>query len=140
MSREDRILNWLKEVQAIAPQKIDWIGVYFKASYYLNEDSTDLVLGPFIGEDTDHKRIPIDKGYCGMALREEKTVNIDDVTKSDVHIACSLETRSELVIPLKDKSGVFIAELDLDSNTLSAFDKELVSKVKASCESFSDLL
>jgi len=120
--------NWLLECQKIAPELVDWIGIYFKASYLNDEDSTDLVLGPFIGEATEHTRIPIDRGMCGLALREEKIVNVSDVRKEAEHIACSLTTRSELVIPLADENGVLIAELDIDSNTLDAFSPGIEKK------------
>ncbi len=120
--------NWLKECKDIAPNLVDWIGIYFKASYLNNEDSTDLVLGPFIGEETEHTRIPIDRGMCGLALREEKIVNVADVREESEHIACSLSTRSELVIPLSNEKGDFIAELDIDSNTLNAFSSEIEQK------------
>ena len=122
--------------RALAPELVDWIGIYFKASYLNDEDSTDLVLGPFIGEETDHVRIPIDRGMCGLALREEKVVNVADVRAESEHIACSLKTRSELVIPLLGEDGVFIAELDIDSNTLNAFDSELEKKFRDFSESF----
>ncbi len=115
------LTRWLEEASDIAPEIVDWIGIYFKASYLNGEDSTDLVLGPFIGEPTDHTRISIDRGMCGLALREERVVNVEDVREQSDHIACSLKTRSELVIPLEGTSGEFIAELDIDSNTLGAF-------------------
>lgn len=120
------VLQWLKEIKSQRPQVCDWIGIYYKESYLYNKlDSTDLVLGPYIGEATDHVRIPIDRGFCGMALREERTVNVADVTLDSTHIACSLKTRSELVIPIADKNGVFVAELDIDCNELRAFTPEL---------------
>ena len=95
------------------------------------------MLGPFIGEATEHTRIPIDKGMCGLALREEKVVNIADVRQEGGHIACSLSTRSELVIPLKGEDGSFIAELDIDSNRLNAFSSELEKQFRDYCETFS---
>lgn len=128
--------NWLKEAQKIAPEIVDWIGIYFKASYLNGEDSTDLVLGPYIGEATDHTRIPIDKGMCGLALREEKIVNVADVREESEHIACSLSTRSELVIPLKGNDGSFVAELDIDSNTLDAFSPEVEKKFREFADTF----
>lgn len=128
--------KWLEEAKKIAPELVDWIGIYFKTSYLNDEDSTDLVLGPFIGEETDHIRIPIDRGMCGLALREEKVVNVADVREETEHIACSLKTRSELVIPLKGETGEFIAELDIDSNTLNAFSSELEAKFKEFANSF----
>lgn len=128
--------KWLERAKEIAPDLVDWIGIYFKASYLNGEDSTDLVLGPFIGEATEHTRIPLERGMCGLALREERIVNVADVREESEHIACSLKTRSELVIPLKGETGDFIAELDIDSDTLNAFSPELESKFKKFADSF----
>ena len=119
------VLKWLQHLKNEQPNVCDWIGIYYKESYLKDTTGTDLVLGPYIGEETEHVRIPIDKGFCGMALREEKVVNVADVTKDDTHIACSLKTRSELVIPIADRKGNFVAELDIDCNRLNAFSSEI---------------
>jgi putative methionine-R-sulfoxide reductase with GAF domain len=120
-----KVLEWLENLKAQKPEVCDWIGIYYKESYLHKINSTDLVIGPYIGEVTDHVRIPIDRGFCGMALREERTVNVADVTKDSTHIACSLKTRSELVIPIADSHGEFVAELDIDCNRLNAFSSDL---------------
>lgn len=131
-----QIRSWLEETKALAPEVCDWIGIYFKESYLHNIDSTDLVVGPYIGEETEHVRISIDRGFCGMALREERTVNVADVTKDSTHIACSLKTRSELVVPIADKDGKFIAELDIDCNRLNAFSPELEALFQRAVKTF----
>jgi putative methionine-R-sulfoxide reductase with GAF domain len=136
---DERLFNWIQEAREIDPDICDWIGVYLKASYYLDEESTDLILGPYIGADTEHTRIPISKGICGLALREEKTANIPDVKSHEDYISCSLETKSELVIPLKDKEGNFVAELDIDSHTSNAFTDDLVKEFEDYCLSFKNL-
>jgi GAF domain-containing protein len=121
----EEVLTWLQEIKSVHPEVCDWIGIYYKESYLHGIQSTDLVLGPYIGEATDHVRIPIDRGFCGMALREERTVNVADVTKDSTHIACSLKTRSELVVPIADSKGKYVAELDIDCNRLNAFNPHL---------------
>lgn len=132
-----KVLAWLRMVKAFAPDKFNWIGVYYKSSYLLGENSTDLVLGPFLGEPTDHTRIPIDRGLCGLALREERVINQADVHADSRHIACSLKTKSELIVPLPTKNeGGFIAELDIDSHQISAFSPEIEAKIKELCSSF----
>ncbi len=130
------ILNWVQGAQKIAPEICNWIGIYFKESFVGLQNSTDLVLGPYIGDPTEHTRISISKGICGLALREEKVINVADVRSRTEHIACSVHTRSELVIPLKDENGKYIAELDIDSNKLNAFNPELEERFRTYCESF----
>jgi len=131
-----KVLIWLEDTKKLAPEVCDWIGIYYKESYLLGSASTDLVIGPFIGEETEHTRISIERGFCGMALREERTVNVADVTTDSTHIACSLKTRSELVVPIADNNGKFIAELDIDCNRLNAFTKELEKTFQEAVKSF----
>jgi len=93
----------------------DWVGIYVVSG-------DELVLGPFRGPPTEHTRIPIAKGICGAAVREEKVINLPDVWADDRFIACSTTTRSELVVPIWLDNKV-IAEIDIDSNTPNAFSK-----------------
>ena len=134
-----KVLAWVKRAREIAPEICQWTGIYYKASYLDGEDTTDLVLGPYIGAATDHVRIPINRGFCGMALREERSVNVEDVHADSTHIACSLTTKSELVIPLKNKNGEMIAELDIDSDRLAAFSKDLQARFEEFANSFSEI-
>lgn len=130
------VSEWLEKVKSEQADVCDWIGIYYKESYINGLDSTDLVLGPYIGEVTEHVRISIDRGFCGMALREERTVNVADVTKDATHIACSLKTRSELVVPIADKNGRYVAELDVDCNRVNAFTPSIEAFFKKTVKSF----
>ncbi len=131
------VLAWLRSIKALAPQLFSWVGVYYRASYLLGEQSSDLVLGPFLGAATAHVRIPLERGLCGLALREERLVNQPDVRADERHIACSTSTRSELIVPLPlAQKGAYIAELDIDSDTLRAFSPEIEAQVLALCSSF----
>ncbi|MCR9204164.1 MAG: hypothetical protein NXH75_06280, partial [Halobacteriovoraceae bacterium] len=123
----------------IAPEVSDWIGIYYKANDFLKRDTTDLYLGPFFGEPTDHKIIPLTEGLCGLALREERVVNVKNVIEDERHIACSIKTKSELIVPLKNKSGKMVAELDIDCHRLNAFTPEIEEKIKEYCLTFPDL-
>ncbi len=134
-----RMQQWLEEARALAPEIADWIGIYLKESTVREHSGTDLILGPFIGAETEHVRIPIDRGICGLALREERLVNVRDVRADSRHIACSLSTRSELVIPLADRSGKFVAELDIDSNKLDAFTESLERVFREKCGFFAEV-
>jgi L-methionine (R)-S-oxide reductase len=130
---------WVTGAKNLVPEVTDWIGVYYKANTFWNEDTTDLILGPFLGEASEHQRIPLDKGLCGMALREKRVVNVGDVHQESEHIACSLKTNSELIVPLLDEAGEMIAELDIDCNKLRAFTPEIEKKFKDYALTFQSL-
>ncbi len=136
IQRNLKVLSWVDQARAVAPEICQWTGIYYKTSFLNSEQSTDLVLGPYIGAATDHVRIPLNRGFCGMALREEKTVNVDDVTADSTHIACSLSTRSELVIPLQNSAGEMIAELDIDSDRLRAFSADIQKRFEDYASTF----
>ena len=131
-----KIYQWVENAKKLAPEICDWIGIYFKSTFLYQNKSTDLVLGPFIGEATEHTLISQDRGICGLAIRTEQSINVEDVRERPEHIACSLTTRSELVIPLKDNNGNVVAELDIDSNKLGAFKPDLQMKFEEYAEHF----
>src|ERR1700675_403297 len=87
-----------------------------------------LVLEQFVGATTPHARIPINQGICGAAASSGKTVVVDDVSKDPRYLACSLETKSEIVVPIF-VNGKGAGELQLNSHFPAAFapaDQELV--------------
>ena len=79
-----------------------------------------LLLGPFQGP-VACTRIPYGKGVCGTAWKEARTVIVPDVEQFPGHIACSSESRSEIVVPVI-RSGRVTAVLDIDSRSLATFD------------------
>jgi len=105
--------------------KYNWVG------FYMLEPGANppvLVLGHYQGAMTPHTRIPLNQGICGAAASSGKTVVVDDVTKDSRYLACSLETKSEIVVPVF-KDGVVAGELDIDSHFAAAFgpeDRDLV--------------
>jgi len=80
----------------------------------------ELILGPFQGP-LACTRIPFGKGVCGSAWQREETIVVPDVEKFPGHIACSSESRSEIVVPVW-KDGKITAVLDIDSEKLGTFD------------------
>src|SRR6202034_3572698 len=82
-----------------------------------------LVLGAFQGAMTPHIRIALHQGICGAAASTGKTVIVDDVSKDPRYLACSLETKSEIVVPVFVR-GKVVGELDIDSHFPSAFGEE----------------
>jgi L-methionine (R)-S-oxide reductase len=93
-----------------------WVGIY---ELFGNE----LVLGPFIGKPSPHTHIPVGRGICGAAAAEKATIVVDDVTADPRYLACSLEARSEIVVPIMRGCDV-LGEIDIDSNRLAAFGSE----------------
>lgn len=100
--------------------KYNWVG------FYLLEPGTEppvLVLGAFEGAMTPHTRIPLNQGICGAAASSGQTVVVDDVSKDSRYLACSLETKSEIVVPIF-ANGEIVGELDIDSHFPAAFTAE----------------
>ena len=69
-----------------------WVGIYLL-------EGDELVLGPFLGKPSPHTRIPLNKGICGAAASQGQTIVVDNVDLDPRYLACSLETRSEIVVP-----------------------------------------
>jgi GAF domain-containing protein len=100
--------------------KYNWVG------FYMLDDAAQppvLVLGAFAGAMTPHTRIPLNQGICGAAASSGKTVVVDDVRKDPRYLACSLETKSEIVVPIF-VAGKVVGELDIDSHFPAAFGPE----------------
>jgi L-methionine (R)-S-oxide reductase len=100
--------------------KYNWVG------FYLLEPGAQppmLVLGAFEGAMTPHTRIPLNQGICGAAASSGQTVVVDDVSKDPRYLACSLETKSEIVVPVF-VHGKVVGELDVDSHFPAAFSPE----------------
>src|SRR5690348_285172 len=100
--------------------KYNWVG------FYLLEPGAEppvLVLGAFEGAMTPHTRIPLNQGICGAAASSGQTVVVDDVNKDPRYLACSLETKSEIVVPVF-VHGEIVGELDIDSHFPAAFTPE----------------
>ena len=103
-----------------------WVGIYLL-------DGDELVLGPFLGKPSPHARIPLGSGICGAAASQQETIIVDDVNADPRYLACSLETRSEIVVPIMDGRRV-LGEIDIDSDQPAAFgaaDRTLLEAVAA---------
>ncbi|MGD0599861.1 MAG: GAF domain-containing protein [Terriglobales bacterium] len=105
--------------------KYNWVGFYMLEA---GASPPALVLGRYQGAMTVHTRIGLNEGICGAAASSGKTVVVDDVKKDPRYLACSIETKSEIVVPIF-VHGKVAGELDIDSHFLAAFgdeDRELV--------------
>ena len=117
MSGEEDVIARMANLAALLHNEFGfwWTGFYRVA------DGDMLVLGPFQGP-LACTRIRLGKGVCGTAWAEDRTVVVPDVSKFSGHIACSSESKSEIVVPLRSKGRV-VAVLDIDSRELGTFDK-----------------
>jgi L-methionine (R)-S-oxide reductase len=122
-NREEILLETCHFLQKTVP-KYTWVGFYLV-------NGEELVLGPYVGKPSPHTRIKFDSGICGAAVREGETIVVDDVNSDPRYLACSLETKSEMVVPIwKDEK--IVGEIDIDSNELAAFggkDQELLENL-----------
>ena len=111
------LVSNLSNVSAILNQleNINWCG------FYIVKDNT-LYLGPFQGEPAC-TIIPCEKGVCGTAFKEKKTLVVDNVNEFEGHIACSFLSKSEIVVPII-KDGEVKAVIDIDSPIYNRFTKD----------------
>lgn len=127
-SRKEEALRRVIEIIHDARDAYHWVGIYI-----LDERGTHLDLFPFyIGRPTLHTRIPVERGICGAAVRENATIVVDDVNQDPRYLACSIHTRSEIVVPIRTPDGRVVAEIDIDSDELAAFreeDREFLERV-----------
>lgn len=116
-SESDLIAN-LGNAAAAIRQMLDfwWVG------FYLVKEG-QLVLGPFQGP-VACTRIPFDRGVCGACYTRRQTIVVDDVDAFPGHIACSSESRSEIVIPVFNRNGTVAMVLDIDSEIPARFTEE----------------
>ena len=92
-----------------------WVGIYLL-------DGNELVLGPFEGKPSPHTRIPLGRGICGAAAAQKATIIVPDVNADPRYLACSIETKSEIVVPIMAGRDV-LGEIDVDSDRLAAFER-----------------
>lgn len=108
-----------KAVRNISEEdRFDWVGVYL-----LNEDDDELWLHNYIGEPTEHAKIPVGKGVCGRAVEERTNLNIGDVSEEENYLACSPDTQSELVVLIRAGDDIF-GQIDIDSDEKDTFTEE----------------
>lgn len=91
----------------------DWSGIY-------RLEGDTLVLDAYVGADTDHTRIAVGVGVCGTAVAENRNQVIDDVRNLDNYLACSLQTRSEIVVLIR-RGETVLGQIDIDGHQVGAF-------------------
>ncbi len=93
---------------------------HYTGVYIYMVEGDILVLRHFRGRPTEHVRIPVGEGICGRAAWVKTTVTVNDVNSDADYIACSLETRSEIVVPIM-RGETVLGEIDIDSDVSGAF-------------------
>lgn len=96
----------------------NWTGFYFK-----NGDKDELILGPYVGAETDHTVIPYGRGICGQVAVSGETFVVPNVHDQDNYLSCSVDTKAEIVVPIF-KNGNNIGQIDIDSHTIDPFISE----------------
>ncbi|REL38784.1 GAF domain-containing protein [Rhodohalobacter sp. SW132] len=118
----------LRDIAGLLDRNVDvfnWTGFYLASE----EEDRMLELGPYVGESTDHTKIPYGRGICGQVAESHETFVVQDVSQADNYLACSMDVKSEIVVPIM-KDGEFVAQLDIDSHTKDA----ITTKHKELCE------
>ena len=114
---EHNIMGQLANATAIMHETMGW----WWTGFYLVGDG-ELQLGPFQGPVACY-RIKQGRGVCGTAWQQNRTIVVDDVEQFPGHIACSSESRSEIVVPMREPSGQVVGVIDIDSRELATFDE-----------------
>jgi len=111
----------LQKICQLLDQEIsyfNWTGFYFK-----NGDKEELILGPYVGAETDHTIIPYGKGICGQVAVSNETFLVPDVSAESNYLSCSIDTKAEIVVPIF-KDGQNVGQIDIDSHQFDPFTVE----------------
>ncbi len=130
-SPNHKVEEKLQKICQLLDQEIlyfNWTGFYFR-----NGEKEELVLGPYVGAETDHTVIPFGKGICGQVAVSNETFVVPDVSKESNYLSCSIDTKSEIVVPIF-KDGKNIGQIDIDSHQLDPFTTEDREMLEWLCE------
>lgn len=105
-------------INAVLHNKFDY---YFWTGFYLLHEG-ELIVGPYQGPVACIK-LKKDAGVCWAGINQKQTIIVPDVHEFPGHIACDSRSKSEIVVPLKNKSGEITGVLDVDSASLNSFDE-----------------
>ncbi len=118
MQKETDIISRMATINAILYHKMDY---YFWCGFYRLVNN-ELIVGPYQGPVACLK-LEKNKGACWNTINKKNVTLLDDIHNFPGHIACDPRSKSEIVVPVKDKSGKIFAVLDVDSKNLASFDK-----------------
>ncbi len=114
----DALLRYAVRTIERSDDRYSWVGVYL-----VNDAEQELWLHNYVGEPTEHAKIPVGTGVCGRAVEQKQNLNIPDVSVEEDYLACSLDVESELVVLIRAGDEIF-GQIDLDSEEKAAFKEE----------------
>jgi GAF domain-containing protein len=123
----------VKHIKA-SDARYNFVGVYM-----LNADDSTLWLHNYLGEPTDHARIPVGRGVCGTAVAENKNQNVPDVTQVGNYLSCSPRTKSELVV-LIHADGEIAGQIDIDAREVNAFSQDDQTNIELVAQKLGEMI
>jgi len=110
-----------RDLRQFAMARLDLLPAYHWSGIY-RLDGDQLHLDAYVGAATDHTTIPVGRGVCGTAVAENANQIVADVRELTNYLACSLQTRSEIVVLIRDAEGAILGQIDIDGHEVRAFD------------------
>jgi L-methionine (R)-S-oxide reductase len=127
------------ELLRLTAERIRVAGPPYTGVYLYMLQGKDLVLEAFDGRETEHTRIPVGTGLCGQAVAEHRDLNVADVSAAPGYLACSRETKSELVVLIRRHDEI-LGQIDIDSDVAAGFDAAEHKAVKDVADALAALL
>lgn len=127
------------DLLALAATKIREAGPPYTGVYMYMLHGDVLELETFAGRPTEHTRIPVGTGICGLAVADSRDVNVPDVSQADSYLACSIETRSELVVLIRRHDEI-LGQIDIDSDLIDPFTPAEAAEVRKVADALAALL
>jgi len=123
----------------LAARRIREVGSPYTGVYLYMLHGQELVLEAFDGRATAHVRIPVGTGICGRAVLERRDINVADVSRADGYLACSIETKSELVVLIRRHDEI-LGQIDIDSDQIDPFTPAEEAEVRLVADALAALL
>jgi GAF domain-containing protein len=123
----------------LAASRIRAAGPPYTSVYLYMLHGGELVLEAHSGRETEHVRIPVGRGVCGVAVATGEDQNVGDVSAAGHYLACNLETRSELVVLIR-RGPLVLGQIDVDSDVEGRFADDEVEAVRKVAEALAVLL
>lgn len=117
-----------------ADDRYDWVGIYL-----VHEEDEVLWLHNYVGEPTEHARIPIGEGLCGAAVADGENKIVGDVNELENYLACSPATQAEMVVLIR-AGDTILGQIDIDSDQADAFTEEDETAVSAIADKLAEVL